>query len=296
ERLWPRLAARLGERGDAFERVRTTRPGDAGRLAAQAQADGYDRIIAIGGDGTLQETIDGLLRAAATAQAAGPTQMTPAPAGPVGWIPAGTGNDFARSTGIPTDPLQALTLALDGEPHPIDVGQINGTYFLNVAGAGFDAKVAARVNRMRLRLGGLPTYLLAVLCELWLQKNAPLVVRWDGRSKRINSFLIAVGNAQYYGGGIRMCPGAQLDDGLLDVCIGGDFGRLEALRALTRTFSGRHVALPKVEVLKAKTLRIDGPPDLPIHADGQTLGTLPAEIRVCPGALGFIAPRQAPIG
>lgn len=280
-RLWPKLEAGLLAHGLAFEHVFTKDIGHATHLAAQAYREGYRHFVAVGGDGTLQEMVNGLPLEAAGCETSPPV---------VGWIPAGTGNDFARSVGLPADPLIAVDNLVHGYPRAVDLGRVNGRRFLNVAGVGFDAKVADRVNRFKRKVRGALPYLVATGLVLARYRNTQVRVTVDGQTRVVTALLVAVGNGQYYGGGLMVCPRASYDDGLLDVCIGGDLNRRETLRALAKIFRGKHLGLPKIQYLQGRELRIDGSPEMLAHADGQVIGGLPVTVEIRHGALTLILP------
>lgn len=251
----------------------TKGPGDATELARSLAAAGAERVVAIGGDGTVSEVVNGLMGSGAC----------------LGVIPGGTGNDFCRVVGIPFAPLPAAQLALTGAAAPMDIGQIEGgRYFFNVAGIGFDAEVARAVNSYPKYLGGTIPYLLGILKTLWRYRPAPMEIEVDGRVYQRKVFLLAVGIAQAYGGGMRVLPDAKVDDGLLDVVIAGDVGRMEVLRLVPKLYKAGHVGHPKVEFTRGRHIRITSPQLVAMHLDGDVVGTLPASFLIHPGALGVI--------
>lgn len=256
----------------------TEHPGHAERLAAEAAESGYARVVAVGGDGTVNEVVNGLLR-------------SPGPP-PLGVVPVGTGNDFARTLGLPKSTADALELALAGtSTRSVDAGRCGERYFLNVAGLGYDARVAATAARLpgALRIGPLP-FVTAALIELLRHTSYPLEISLDGRTLHRRSLMVAIANGQYYAGGMMIAPGASLEDGLLDVCIAGDVGRLEVLGLLPQVFSGGHVRHPKVEMYRARSVRVEGPSGVLVEVDGEVTGTLPAELSVRPAALNVVVP------
>lgn len=268
-RIWPEIEERLKKEGVSYQWTLTRGPGDAGRIAAGLSDDVI--AVAVGGDGTLSEMISGI-----------------PPGGCVGLIPAGRGNDFARTARISPFPLTALRQLLSGEPRAIDLPYVNGRPFLNVAGIGFDAHVARRAESTTGR-GALP-YLAAVFRALSRYRSSRLVIEVDGQKSEGDVFLLAVGNCRYYAGGMKICPSAYFDDGLLDLCVAGDLGRAEVLLALARVFRGTHVKQRKVHYTKAHTIRVDGPSHVLIQADGQVIGGLPATFTLKQRALKVIVP------
>ncbi len=274
-RDWRRLA------GDArrcfpFEERWTTAPGDATDIAAAAAADGFSRILSVGGDGTLHEVVNG---AAGTGLA-------------VGVLPLGTGNDFARCTGLlrPARPL--LEGLARGGTRLIDLGRVHDRYYVNIAGAGFDAEVARQVNAMASKASGTIPYLLTAVRLAFVYQPPAITITLDdlpplGPETRL---LVAVGNTRAYGGGMRVCPQAKVDDGLLDVLMVGDLRRWATLGLLPKVFLGAHLGHPAVDYAQARSVRLDGPANVALHADGEVLGGLPATFSVLPGALRLWTP------
>jgi diacylglycerol kinase (ATP) len=263
------------DRGRA-EIVSTERPAHAVELADQGARSGYDPIIGVGGDGTLSEIANGLMRSA----------DRPA----FGAVPIGTGNDFARSLALPTDVSTAVDAAFDRSGSTlIDVGTLGERFFLNVAGLGFDADVARTANRMPplLRHGTIP-FIAAVLLEIARKTVHPVDIYLDGRLLRRRCLMVAVANGPFYGGGMMICPEASREDGLLDVCIVGDLSRVEVLRLLGKVFSGAHVGHPKVEIHRAHVVGVDGAATTRVELDGDVVGSVPAEFRVVPAALRVV--------
>ena len=222
---------------------------------------------------------------------------------PLGIVPCGTGNDMARNLGLPvgdvTGALERLLAALNASldaPRRIDAGLVSGadggdTWFACALSAGFDAAVNERANRMR-RPRGAPRYVVALLRELVAFGPVDYVLTIDGREERIPAVLVSVGNAGSIGGGMRIAPDAELDDGLLYVLIVAPLSRLTFLRLFPRVFRGTHAALPQVRLLRARTIRIAATgarSGIVAYADGERLGPLPLDIRVVPGALAVLA-------
>lgn len=285
-RRWPEVERSLRDvYGDRLEVHFTRGPGDAIALAERVARDGVDAVLAAGGDGTIHEVINGLMAVAAR------------PA--LGVLPIGSGNDYVRSLGLPADPLAAARGLAGAGRRRVDVGEVETPqarrYFANMAGVGFDAEVAAEVNRAGKALGGgaLP-YVLGVLRTLITYRNAPLTIELDGEVRQQTALLCAVGVGAYAGGGMYLVPGADPADGLFDLCIAGDTTRGEVLWLLPRVFSGAHVDHPKVTRARARQVRVEGPTHLHVYADGEVLGNLPARFTLHPGALEVLVPAQPP--
>lgn len=272
DRIWKTLEPTLQARHLDYGYALTTAPLEATDMTRDVAEAGYDVVVGVGGDGTLQEIAAGL----------------PAKA-MLGMIPAGTGNDFSHNLDIPKDPAQALDLLLQSKPLRVDRCRVNGHPFLNVAGVGFDAKVAKQVKENPTRGKGTLPYLVAVFRQMAVHRNTPVTIYLDGEPMDATVLFVAVGNGAYLGGGMHICPQARLDDGLLDVCIAGDLGRIESLVNLAKIFRGTHIHHPKVTYLRARHVRIEGD-DLLYQADGEPLGYAPVEFEIEPGSLTVLAP------
>ena len=289
-RLAPQVVERL--RGDQVEVVQhpTLSLEDARLAACQAAAE-VDVVVAVGGDGTVGACAAGLADA-------GPAGGSPGGSGvraALGVVPAGGGNDAARSLGLPADdPLAAAGLLTRLRRRPADLATVAGRAYLNVAGAGFDSEVTRVANQ---RLGwarGRPRYAGAVLAQLVVGRTARFELVLDGRAQRLEGWLVAVANGPSYGGGMKVAPNASLDDGLLDVVVIGAIGKLEFLRTFPKVFSGAHVEHPAVAVHRAARVDLDADRTLAVYADGEPAGTLPATFEVRPAAVTVLAADPAP--
>lgn len=245
-------------------------------LAAVSAHRGDDVLAVLGGDGT----------AHLAAQAVAGTGTA------LAVLPSGTGNDLASALGIPSDPLEAARHVADalrgGGRRRIDLGRIEGgSWFTTVLCTGFDASVNARANAMRWPAGP-RRYDLAVLAELAALTPRQVRVEAGGREVELEATLVAVGNGPSYGGGLRICPDAKLDDGLLDVIVIGAVTRRRLLRVFPALRVGGHVDEPEVTLLQAQSVQIDGDPDWPVYADGEPQGKLPTAMRCEPGALTVV--------
>ncbi len=272
-RLWRRVLPILHEAGWDVTESFSDRRGHAEELAAASTAA---VVLAAGGDGTAHEVANGLLRSRRRAA--------------MGVVPIGTGNDFARGIGLPRDPLAAAAVLVAARPREIDVGEVNGRYFLTIAGTGFDGEVARQVNDWPKWFGGTAMYVLAILKMLATYRPADVEIMVDGAAQRERVFLIAVGNTAWNAGGMWTVPPARPDDGLLHAMIAGPLTRLETLVVLPRVFSGRHLAHRKVRVVAGREIRVTGVAPLAVQADGESVGTIPAIFTLHPRALLVLAP------
>jgi len=274
-KLLPWIRERLAQRPDAELHV-TGRPGEAQELAARAADAGSDRVVAVGGDGTIQEVVNGIFEAASR------------PA--VGIVPVGSGNDLARSLALPTDPAEAWTVAIGRVTRTIDAalatnGEGRRRWFASAGGIGFDAQVAAAMATRRGWQSGRAGYLLTTLSELRRFDNRRLRLVLDGEPLDCRALLVAIANGPYYGGGMRIAPDAEPDDGWLDLCVVGDVSRLTAIRELPNLYRGTHVRNPAVSVHRARRVEVSGDGLTHAHLDGEPFGTLPLNVEVHPGVL-----------
>ena len=274
-KLLPWIRERLALRPDADLHV-TSRRGEAQELAARAAADGCDRLVAVGGDGTVQEVVNGVFDGSAR------------PA--VGIVPVGSGNDLARSLRLPTDAAEAWTIAIGRSTRELDValatnGEGRRRWFASAGGIGFDAQVAAAMATRRGWQTGRAGYLLTTLAELRRFDNRELRIVLDGEPIERRVLFVAIANGAYYGGGMRIAPDAVPDDGWLDVCIVGDISRLTAIRELPNLYRGTHVRNPAVSVHRARQVEVSGEGTTHVHLDGEPFGTLPLRVEIRSGSL-----------
>ena len=265
----------------------TQKPGDAATLAREAAEAGVRRIIAVGGDGTLHEVVNGVLSHSEEAD------RTPL----VGLIPFGTGNDFARSLGL-FGSLETACRAVAGDTvRQIDIGLIDGLgtggprRFLVLTGTGFDARTAQTVNSGIKFLSGPLAYVWGAVATLRTFQPFALTLTLDGGPpRRVQAMFVSFANAETTGGGMKIAPGATVDDGWLDICLVETVSKPTLLYQLTQVFSGRHVRCPAVSLLRARAIHVDADPPQPLLIDGEVCGTTPATITLRPGALPFLVP------
>ena len=261
--------ALIEARGMAVELQETTAPGHARELARTAASSGAACVLAVGGDGTLNEVASGLAHTACA----------------MAVLAVGRGNDFAGALGLPHDPAAAASVVVAGISTATDLGVINGKVFLTVAATGFDAAVARRVHDGGFRMFGGQAYLAAALWMLPTWPAPRLRIRGDFGEREGPYLLAAAGNTTRYGGGIHMTPHASPHDGLLECCLVRDLSRLRALRLLPQTYSGSHGQYAEVEMVETRRLEIEAEGEVLMTADGELMGESRAVIEVAPGAL-----------
>lgn len=284
--VFSRVDSRLRERGVSFHGAATTGPGDARALAELARGRDFRAIVCVGGDGTVNEVVNGLQTAEGEVD----------PDTVLGVIPRGTAQDFARGIGIPLAPSAAVDRLLAGNEARVDVGRIrfaDGTVrlFVNVLGVGFDAEVAGRAREVRPAVASLPAHVIGFASALAVYKNKEISIGFDGQEAsnyRARCNMVAVANGPYYANGMRLAPGASMYDGLLDVVVIGDIDKLNLLLNLPRFFSGTHVEHGEISVHRVGRLTIESPDGALVQADGDVVGQLPAEVDVLPAALRVI--------
>jgi YegS/Rv2252/BmrU family lipid kinase len=290
-RGWRTTAAHLEAAGLRFDVAMTSRPGDATYHARRAVREGRPVVVAAVGDGTINEVANGFFEGGEPG--AGATGL--------GVLPMGTGGDFRRTLRIPTDPAAAAAVLEAGRVRRIDVGRVRCAlpgggqavrHFVNVADAGIGGDVVRRVNQGHRLVNGEVTFLLASVTTLLRWRNKPMRIDVDGRVRELVAQQVVVANCQYFGGGMRVAPGAAPDDGLLDVIVAGDLGPVENLRGLGRIRRGTHLdePHPKLSHTQAVRVEISSPEIVLVDVDGEQPGTLPATFEVVPGALRVIVP------
>ena len=282
---WPELAHRASVLGLNGETLLTEHPGHAIELAEQAVRGGAELVVAVGGDGTVNETANGIMRAGSDAELA--------------VVAIGTGMDFVRTYGIPARFEDAIRAALAGTTRTIDLGRVSfrtwageeaERYVCNVGSVGMSAAVARRANGMSKVLGGRATFFYALVRVFLEWENTVVTVELDGerRSGRMHDVIVA--NGQYHGGAMWLAPEASPDDGLFDVLTIGDVTKLDFVTTAPKLYRGKHLSHPKVDLVRARVVSVDAHDPLPIELDGEQVGTTPARFEVVPGALRVRVP------
>jgi diacylglycerol kinase (ATP) len=237
-----------------------------------------------GGDGTLNEVVNGVARTDAT----------------LATIPLGTGMDFGRTYGIPARFDDAVRVALDGETLAIDAGRVRyrtwagedaERWFANVGSVGMSGAVAQRANGMSKALGGKMTFFYALTRVFFEWQNTDVTVTFDDGERHGLMHDVIVANGRFHGGGMLLAPDARSDDGLLDVVLIGDVSKPDFLTTAPKLYKGKHVHHPKVEVLRTHRVTVDAAERLPIEVEGEQVGTTPATFEAVAGALRIRVPR-----
>ena len=280
-RVWRQVEGSLRRRGLPCDHRFTDGRGAATEIALQARHSGFELVVGIGGDGTIHEVVNGLIDSAGRCPAV------------LGVIPGGTGNDFSKILGCPADPDKALDTLLSGEVRAFDVGCVNGHYFINIAGVGFDAEVAGFLNQRPKRLPAALTYVYGVLVMLFRYRPVEMTLTLDEETVSEKCLLVSVCNGHSHGGGMKMVPHARPDDGVLDICVAGDLSRTETLLLLPKVFSGKHTSHPKVKLYKTSAISIRSNQSLVLQADGEVLGRTPVELSLVAGALQVMGARRS---
>ena len=238
----------------------------------------------VGGDGTVNEAVNGLVGRDGVELAV---------------LPRGTGTDFVRSFGIPTDVERAARIAVEGRTRTIDAGKVTYrswsggdavAYFANIASAGLSGAVAKRTNETTKVLGGKASYLFATLAVFASWRNTELRITVDDAIRSGRMYDAIVANGRYFGGGMKICPAAEPDDGLFDVLLLGDITKADLLANLPKIYRGTHLPHPRAELLRGATVTVDAPEPLPVQIDGEQPGTTPARFEIVREALRLRVP------
>ncbi|HIQ01831.1 MAG TPA: diacylglycerol kinase family lipid kinase [Anaerolineales bacterium] len=281
-RVIPRVKEALLGHGLSFDLVTTERPWHAAELARQAAASGYQVVVALGGDGTSNEALNGLMQA----QEAGEGDAA------LGVLCVGTGNDFAYGVGAPLDLGAGCAALARGHTRTIDVGHARGfRYFGNGIGIGFDAVVNVQAARLT-RLRGFAVYLAAVLRTLLFYYRAPLTrIELDDRTIEQPTLMISIMNGRRMGGGFLMAPDSAPDDGLFDLCIASKMNQLQMLSFVPRFMRGTQVGQPRITMAHSRRVRVTVKEGTQVvHADGETLclDAQRLELELLPGRLRVV--------
>jgi YegS/Rv2252/BmrU family lipid kinase len=287
-RLWPSLQDRIRQAFGQFDHVFTAGPRDATRLARRAIGEGYEMIIAMGGDGTISEVVNGFF------DDDGPIGESPV----LGVLPFGTGGDLKKTLGLAGTVAKAARALRGRESKKIDIGRLSYVdsdgkpsllHFINIASFGLGGLVDRYVNESPKMLGGPVSFALATLRAGAIYRNQRVRLVLDGeRSFEMRALSVAVANGKYFGGGMKVAPWARMDDGLFDVVAMGDIGIWDMVSRGWQIYAGAHLSSPKVRFDRAAHVRaepVEPQEEVLLDVDGETPGRLPAELVVLPRVL-----------
>jgi len=280
---WPQIMRLLKSIGLHFEHDLTEAPGHATELAKSAAEKGYELVVSVSGDGTINEIVNGLYAAGNIADVM------------LGIISTGTGGDYIRTIGIPRAYQEACQCFINPRKLTVDVGVVEYVsdcravkrLFVNFAGLGFDAEIVKATTQKFKALNGTASYLVGLLTTLLFYKNKKVSLIVDGEAVEGKVCTVLMSNGKYGGGGMLAAPDADLTDGLLDVLIIGDLSKPDLLWSLPRVYKGTHLTHPKVTMKRAREIEIMSIAPLSLQADGELLGGLPARFYVLPAALNI---------
>ncbi|MCR2045469.1 diacylglycerol/lipid kinase family protein [Anaerosalibacter massiliensis] len=238
-----------------YEIIVTEKPKEAIRLASHGSMKGYETIVAVGGDGTINEVALGILSTGA---------------GTLGIIPGGTGNDLARTLNIPNDPKKAIETILKGHKKKIDVGFANDNMFLNIASIGLDSEIVKNTEKIKTKIKGRFAYFIGALNTLFKYRNKEVNIQLDNIIIDEEIMLLAVSNGKYYGGGFKICPMAVIEDGYFHICIVKKVPKIKLLLFFPLFFRGTHTKIKKnVEIYKAKEIKVKTSEKTDLNIDGE---------------------------
>ena len=284
---WKVIEELLKKRYISYTVTFTESKGHAVILTRDRIKNGCRNIITVGGDGTLNEVVNGVF----TSTSCQATEIS------LALIPVGTGNDWGRMFGIPLDYEKAVAIISEGKQMLHDIGLVtyfDGAekklrYFINIAGLGFESDVVRRTNHQKEKgYGGKAIYFFNLLMSLLSYKNTIAQIIVDGEKNSAEVFSINVGNGKFCGGGMRQTPNALPDDGLLDVTVINGIGKIEIIRSLKMLYDGTILSHPKVDGYRCRNLKVSSDSIIWVEADGESLGHTPAEFSIIPSAINIV--------
>jgi YegS/Rv2252/BmrU family lipid kinase len=287
KRDWDRISGLFEKANISVYAQFTQKKGHAIDSARKAINTGFRKIISVGGDGTLNEVVNGIFNQGYCP----PKDIT------VGMIPVGTGNDWGRMFGIPLVYEGAVNVIKENKIMLHDIGVVSyydneeqyKRYFINIAGLGFESLVVKKTNRQKDKgRSNQALYFYNLLSSLISYKNIKADIIIDGVKKTCIVFSINVGNGRYCGGGMRQTPDALPDDGLLDITVIREIGRIEIIKSLKLLYDGTILSHPKIDGYRSNNLRVESEFPLNLEADGESLGHTPAEFSIIPAAINIV--------
>ncbi|WP_342432668.1 diacylglycerol kinase family protein [Neobacillus sp. FSL H8-0543] len=292
-KIWDKLENKLVEENITYQATFTEYPGHAKSLAAEIAASNDEEkiMIAVGGDGTMHEVMNGMINYKNII---------------LGFVPGGSGNDFSRGFHIPSDPIEALQVMLrlmKSDAPLIDAGKVTMTdhaehYFINNMGVGFDALVSHAVNQSRMKgilnklsMGRL-IYVYFLLKKLFTYKCTSIELSIEGKKHLFdNTWFVTVSNQPYYGGGMKIAPNAVPDDGIFEITVVHNLSRIKLLLVFISVFWGKHIHFKEVETFQGSMVTIQSESPVFIHADGEIIGFTPLNMQVHSKAVQVLTPK-----
>jgi diacylglycerol kinase (ATP) len=288
---WPRIKIIARDRLGPFQAALTTGPGDGTRLTRAALRQGAEVVVCVGGDGTLNEVVNGLMD----------EDRPIRPGVMLGFIPCGTGCDFVKTTLIPKALDRAMDVIKESQGRPIDLGRLtyidhhghrSCRYFHNVASFGLGGEVDERVNRTTKAFGGFVSFIWATLISILIYNKKRIHLKIDEDfDQTVTCWNVAVANGQYHGGGMWVAPEAAVDDGAFHITVIGDFTLPEVFLNLPKLYNGKLLQLDKVKSLVGKRVEAFSNQRVLLDVDGEQPGQLPVTIDIVPEAVSLMAPQ-----
>jgi len=285
EKEWPNIAEFLKNHNINFHYKKSEYPEHSVAIVRNAIKNGYKYIMSVGGDGTINEVVNGFFENGILINNEAKLII----------FSRGTGSDFIKSLGIGNSKKDIIKIIKNGKEKLVDLAKVcyisnEGNkaerYFINISDAGLGGETVARVNKSSKFFGGTITYLLGVLKTLYLYKNKKFELIIDGKkviNKKINSVMVA--NGSYFGGGMKIAPEAVVDNGFLNIVVLGDLSKLEIIKNLYKAYTGSHLSHKKIQSFKGKEVKINSREKVLLNVDGESVGSLPAKFKICPQKL-----------
>lgn len=281
-KLIPEIKKIFSFRNDNYKIEITERPGHATEIAKDYTSKKKYRVYSIGGDGTLNEVLNGVVNSGSS----------------LAVIPAGNGNDFSRNFNLDLNVTskrygyEILNRTVNGKEEPVDIVKINNRYFINISSVGLDAEVANTTNKLKKTglLRGSFAYLVGIFATLLKFNSHILKVTIDGQTFEKESLLLAVANGKYYGGGIQPAPDACINDGFLDICFVKKMSVLKIIRLLPLYIKGQHGGLEEVTFYKGKKIEVQNAREMALNIDGEIIMTKEAVYEIIPKGINFVIP------
>lgn len=276
-KLIPAIKTYFAASNEEFDIEITKYPGHATEIAAEYSSRQPCRIYSVGGDGTLNEVLNGMAGSSSS----------------LAVIPGGSGNDFIKSIEPGSDLENIIPRTVEGTAGLIDMARVNDKYFINIASLGFDAQVAHTTLHFKKipLISGSMAYILGILSTILQRKSNLLEIKIDEASIKADALLIAIGNGRYYGGGIMAVPEAEITDGIFDICLVDNLSRLKILHLFPLYMKGKHAKIKEVHFYKGKKVEIKSAAPIAMNSDGEISIVNAAVFEILPKALSFIFPK-----